>query len=41
MNQAMDTLKARVKTYYDGWSRKVDVDPYFMINSRIDGLKEI
>ena len=41
MNQAMDTLKARVKTDYEGWSRKVDVDPYFMINSRIDGRKEI
>ena len=39
MAQAMDTLKARVKTYYDGWTRKVDVDTYFMINSRTDGLK--
>jgi len=39
MVQAMATLKARVKTYYDGWTRKVDVDPYFMINSRTDGLK--
>ena len=39
MVRAMDTLKARVKTYYDGWTRKVDVDPYFRINSRTDGLK--
>ena len=36
--QAMDTLKARVKAYYEGWSRKVDVAPYFKINSRTDGL---
>ena len=41
MVQAMDTLKARVKTYYDGWTRKVDVDPYFRINSRTDGLKTL
>jgi cytosine/adenosine deaminase-related metal-dependent hydrolase len=39
MVQAMDTLKAHVKTYYKGWTRKVAADPYFMINSRIDGLK--
>ncbi len=37
--KAMDTLKARVTAYYEGWTRKVDVDPYFMINSRTDGLK--
>ena len=39
MVQTMDILKARVKTYYEGWTRKVDVNPYFMINSRTDGLK--
>jgi hypothetical protein len=37
--KAMDTLKERVKAYYEGWTRKVDVDPYFMINSRTDGLE--
>ena len=36
--QAMDTLKNRVKAYYEGWTRKVDVAPYFRINSRTDGL---
>ena len=40
MGRAMDTLKARVKAYYEGWTRKVDVDPYFRINSRTDGLKD-
>ena len=38
MIQAMGTLKERVKAYYEGWSRKVDVAPYFKINSRTDGL---
>jgi cytosine/adenosine deaminase-related metal-dependent hydrolase len=37
--KAMDTLKEHVKTYYEGWTQKVDVDPYFMINSRTDGLE--
>ena len=36
--QAMDTVKARVKAYYEGWTRKVDPAPYFKINSRTDGL---
>ena len=40
MARAMDTLKAGVKKYYQGWTRKVEVDPYFMINSRTDGLKK-
>jgi hypothetical protein len=39
MVQAMAALKARAKVYYEGWSRKVDVDPYFKINSRTDGLR--
>ena len=38
--KAMDTLKDRVKNYYSGWTRKVDVQPYFMVNSRADGLKK-
>jgi cytosine/adenosine deaminase-related metal-dependent hydrolase len=39
MLRAMDTLKAHVKNYYEGWPRKVDVEPYFMTNSRTDGIK--
>ena len=38
--QAMDTLKAQVKKYYKDWSRKVDVEPYFTVNSEVNGLKK-
>jgi len=36
--QAMDTLKARVKKYYEGWPQKVDAEAFIMTNSRVDGL---
>ena len=37
--QAMDELRAHVVTYYHGWTEKVKLEPYFGINSRVDGLK--
>jgi cytosine/adenosine deaminase-related metal-dependent hydrolase len=37
--KAMDVLKEHVKQYYQSWTEKVEVKPYFMINSEIDGLK--
>jgi cytosine/adenosine deaminase-related metal-dependent hydrolase len=36
--QAMDELKHHVIRYYEGWPRKVKPEPYFKINSRVDGL---
>jgi cytosine/adenosine deaminase-related metal-dependent hydrolase len=36
---AMDTLKAQAVKYYAGWTDKVTVAPYFLTNSRVDGLK--
>ena len=39
MISVMDTLKAQVIEYYGGWTEKVAVDPYFLTNSRVDGLK--
>jgi cytosine/adenosine deaminase-related metal-dependent hydrolase len=38
MVRAMDALKARVKAHYAGWTAKVDAQPYFAVNSRVDGL---
>ena len=35
---AMDTLKEQVVAYYQGWTGKVEVDPYFLTNSKSDGL---
>jgi hypothetical protein len=35
----MDLLKAQVKAHYAGWTEKVDVHPYFAVNSCVDGLK--
>jgi cytosine/adenosine deaminase-related metal-dependent hydrolase len=35
---AMDTLKEQAVAYYKGWTDKVEVDPYFLTNSKIDGL---
>ncbi len=35
---AMDTLKEQAVAYYQGWTDKVEVDPYFLTNSKIDGL---
>jgi 5-methylthioadenosine/S-adenosylhomocysteine deaminase len=37
--QTMDRLKAIVKEHYAGWSDQVEIDPYFVVNSRIDGFK--
>jgi hypothetical protein len=34
----MDALKAQVKTHYAGWTGKAAVEPYFAVNSRVDGL---
>ena len=36
---AMDTLKEQAVAYYQGWTDKVTVDPYFLTNSKVDGLK--
>jgi len=36
--QAMDELKHHVIRYYKAWPKKVKTEPYFMINSRTDGL---
>jgi cytosine/adenosine deaminase-related metal-dependent hydrolase len=36
--QAMDELEHHVIRYYEGWPKKVKTEPYFMINSRTDGL---
>jgi hypothetical protein len=36
--QAMDELKHHVIRYYEDWPKKVKTEPYFMVNSRIDGL---
>jgi hypothetical protein len=36
--QAMDEFKRHVIRYYEGWPKKVKTEPYFMINSRTDGL---
>ena len=38
--QAMDELKAEVIRYYQSWPAEVDFDPFFIVNSRIDGLKQ-
>ncbi|MCK5487343.1 MAG: hypothetical protein KAI86_14095, partial [Desulfobacterales bacterium] len=37
--QAMDELKAHVVRYYKDWPRKLELEPYFGVNSRIDGMK--
>ena len=36
--QAMDELKHNVIRYYEGWAKKTRTEPFFMTNSRIDGL---
>jgi cytosine/adenosine deaminase-related metal-dependent hydrolase len=36
--QAMDELKHHVIRYYEAWPKKVKTEPYFMVNSRTDGL---
>jgi len=37
--EIMDELKKHVVQYYQGWSGKVTVEPYFQTNSKVDGLK--
>lgn len=37
--QTMDRLKDLVKKHYAGWSSQVAIDPYFIVNSRVDGWK--
>ena len=37
--QAMDELKAHVVRYYKDWPGKLELEPYFGVNSRIDGMK--
>jgi 5-methylthioadenosine/S-adenosylhomocysteine deaminase len=39
MVRSMELLKAQVKAHYAGWTEKVDVHPYFAVNSSVDGLK--
>jgi N-acyl-D-aspartate/D-glutamate deacylase len=36
--RSMDALKALVKAHYAGWTQKVAAEPYFMVNSAVDGL---
>jgi cytosine/adenosine deaminase-related metal-dependent hydrolase len=38
--QAMDELKTQVMRYYQNWPEEVEFAPYFIVNSRIDGLKQ-
>jgi cytosine/adenosine deaminase-related metal-dependent hydrolase len=38
--QAMDELKTQVMRYYQSWPEEVEFAPYFIVNSRIDGLKQ-
>jgi 5-methylthioadenosine/S-adenosylhomocysteine deaminase len=35
----LDELREYVIRYYEGWTQKVEPEPYFAINSRMDGLK--
>ncbi|MBW1714140.1 MAG: amidohydrolase family protein [Deltaproteobacteria bacterium] len=36
----LDLLQEKVIDYYRGWTEKVETEPYMLINSRKDGLKE-
>jgi 5-methylthioadenosine/S-adenosylhomocysteine deaminase len=36
--QTMDELERYVIRYYEGWAKKIRTEPFFMTNSRIDGL---
>lgn len=35
---AMDALRERVRTYYSGWTQQVTLQPYFAVNSQVDGV---
>jgi cytosine/adenosine deaminase-related metal-dependent hydrolase len=37
--EIMDGLKKHAVQHYRGWPQKVDTNPYFDINSRLDGLR--
>jgi len=37
--QAMDELRKHVVQYYNNWSGKAKIDPFFSVNSRVDGFK--
>jgi cytosine/adenosine deaminase-related metal-dependent hydrolase len=37
--RVLDELKKYVIQYYQGWTQKVEPEPYFAINSRVDGLR--
>lgn len=37
--RAMDELRAHVVDYYKDWPKKLEFAPYFLVNSRIDGMK--
>jgi len=39
LSQAMDELKHNVIRYYEGWPKKVKAEPFFPVNSRVDGLQ--
>ena len=38
MLAALQELRQAVTAYYRGWSKKVEIAPYFAINSRVNGL---
>jgi cytosine/adenosine deaminase-related metal-dependent hydrolase len=38
--QALNELKTHVIQYYKGWPDKLEISPFFRINSRVDGLRE-
>ncbi len=39
MIRGLDTVRQHVLEYYRGWPEQVDTEPYFSVNSKIDGLK--
>lgn len=38
-NQAIKELRARVCEYFNGWTDKVHLEPYYTFNSKLNGLK--
>ena len=39
MLRGLETVQKHVIDYYRGWPDKVEIEPYFAVNSKIDGLK--
>ncbi|MCX5912820.1 MAG: amidohydrolase family protein, partial [Deltaproteobacteria bacterium] len=39
LSRAVDELRAQVVRYYQDWTKKVEIEPYFSVNSREDGEK--